>query len=96
MFAEIMKEEDGFARPTGKQKVWLTFRAGSGILRSVKFYEEAIPEEEEGLHPWPNEMEGYEEMAIVIDGSAHEKAVDVPKNQVEKPYKDTKYNQKTG
>ena len=53
MFAENMKEEDGFARPTGKQKVWLTFRAGSGNLRSVKFYEEAIPEEEEGLQPWP-------------------------------------------
>ena len=54
---------------------------GSGNLRSVKFYEEAIPEEEEGLQPWPNEMEGYEEMAIVIDGSALVRAVDVPKIQ---------------
>ena len=96
MFAENMKEEDGFARPTGKQKVWLTFRAGSGNLRSVKFYEEAIPEEEEGLQPWPNEMEGYEEMAIVIDGSALVRAVDVPENPEEDPYKDAKYNEEAG
>ena len=96
MFAENMKEEDGFARPIGKQKVWLTFRAGSGNLRSVKFYEEAIPEEEEGLQAWPNEMEGYEEMATVIDGSALVRAVDVPESPEEDPYKDAKYNEETG
>lgn len=96
MFAENMKEEDGFARPIGKQKVWLTFRAGSGNLRSVKFYEEAIPKEEEGLQAWPNEMEGYEEMATVIDGSALVRAVDVPESPEEDPYKDAKYNEETG
>ncbi len=96
MFAENMKEEDGFARPTGKQKVWLTFRVGNGNLRSVKFYEEAIPEEEEGLQPWPSEMEGYEELTTVIDGSALVRAVEVPENPEEDPYKDAKYNEETG
>ncbi|MEI3080451.1 hypothetical protein [Paraprevotella clara] len=65
-------------------------------MRSVKFYEEAIPEEEEGLQPWPNEMEGYEELAIVIDGSALVRAVDVPENPEEDPYKDAKYNEEAG
>ena len=54
-------------------------------LRSVKFYEEAIPEEEEGLQPWPSEMEGYEELTTVIDGSALVRAVEVPENPEEDP-----------
>ena len=37
-FAWNMKEGEEFERPTGKQKVWLTFREGNGNLRSVIFY----------------------------------------------------------
>ena len=50
LFAENMDKGDGFALPTGKQKVWLTFRAGQGNLRSVKFYENAISEGMEGAY----------------------------------------------
>ncbi len=96
MFAENMKKGNGFTRPAGKQKVWLKFRAGSGNLRSVKFHEKAIPEGEEGLQPWPSEMEGYDTLATVVDGSALVRAVEIPENPEEDPYKETHYNEETG
>lgn len=72
-FTWNMKEEEGFTRPTGKQKVWLTFRERNGNLRSVIFYKDKIAEE--GMQPWINELPGYEEKATTIHGSEFERAV---------------------
>ena len=83
LFAENMDKGDGFALPTGKQKVWLTFRAGQGNLRSVKFYENAISEGMEGVQPWPNQAEGYGDITTSIEAAAFERAVEVPENPEE-------------
>ena len=95
LFAENMDKGDGFALPTGKQKVWLTFRAGQGNLRSVKFYENAISEGMEGVQPWPNQAEGYGDITTSIEAAAFERAVEVPENPEEDPYKDAKYDENT-
>ena len=95
LFAENMDKGDGFALPTGKQKVWLTFRAGQGNLRSVKFYENALSEGMEGVQPWPNQAEGYGDITNSIEAAAFERAVEIPENPEEDPYKDAKYDENT-
>lgn len=95
LFAENMDKGDGFVLPAGKQKVWLTFRAGQGNLRSVKFYENAISEGMEGVQPWPNQAEGYGDITTSIEAAAFERAVEVPENPEEDPYKDAKYDENT-
>ena len=96
MFAENMKTGEGFTRPTGVQNVWLTFSEGNGNLRSVKFYEEAFAEGEEGKQPWVNEMEGYDQLATAVDGSQFVRSGEIPENPEEDPYKDAKYDTNTG
>ena len=96
MFAENMKTGEGFTRPTGVQKVWLTFRDGNGNLRSVKFYKDALAEENEGLQPWPSELEDYASISTAIDGSKFARAVETPENPEEDPYKDAGYDTETG
>ena len=59
-----------FVKPTGVQKVWMTFVAGSGNIRSINFYENAFTPEDFVNNPgdWdsgirllnPNEKEGYD------------------------------------
>lgn len=90
-FAWNMKEEEGFIRPTGKQKVWLTFREGNGNLRSVIFYQDKIVEE--GMQPWVNELPGYEEKATTIYGNEFQSAVDVDPENPNDPFKDCKYDE---
>lgn len=72
-FAWNMKEEEGFTRPTGKQKVWLTFREGSGNLRSIIFYKDRIAEE--GMQPWINTTDEYKELSITLEGSEFERGI---------------------
>lgn len=97
MYAENMKDGEGFVRPTGKQKVWLTFREGNGNLRSVVFYQEAI--EIEGMQPWVNEAPDYAEKATIIYGNEFARAVPVPEPDPENPnndpFKDCNYNEDT-
>lgn len=90
-FAWNMKDEEGFTRPTGKQKVWLTFREGNGNLRSVIFYQDKIAEE--GMQPWINELPGYEEKATTIYGNEFQIAVDVDPENPDAPFKDCKYDE---
>ncbi len=63
-----------FVKPTGKQKVYLTFIGGSGNIRAVNLYEEFIPQEkfiQEGEHDYlyglalrtPNMVPGYENIS---------------------------------
>lgn len=92
-FAWNMKEGDDFTRPTGKQKVWLTFREGNGNLRSVIFYKNAIAEE--GMQPWINESPEYADKANIIYGDAFRIAVDVDLENPDDPFKDCKYNEET-
>lgn len=93
MFAYNMKESEDFERPIGKQKVWLTFRLGNGNLRSVKFYQEAFAEADEGVQPWPSELPEYKENATIIGASEFVRAVAIPEDpDVVDPYKDTKYD----
>lgn len=72
-FAWNMKEEEGFTRPTGKQKVWLTFREGSGNLRSIIFYKDRIAEE--GMQPWINTTDEYKELSITLEGGEFERGI---------------------
>lgn len=90
-FAWNMKEGEEFTRPTGKQKVWLTFREGNGNLRSVIFYKNAIAEE--GMQPWINESPEYADKANIIYGDAFRAAVDVDPENPDDPFKDCKYNE---
>lgn len=90
-FAWNMKDEEGFTRPTGKQKVWLTFREGNGNLRSVIFYQDKIAEE--GMQPWINELPSYEEKATTIYGNEFQIAVDVDPENPDDPFKDCKYDE---
>lgn len=90
-FAWNMKEEEGFTRPTGKQKVWLTFREGNGNLRSVIFYKNKIAEE--GMQPWINELPGYEEKATTIYGNEFQSAINVDPENPEDPFKDCIYDE---
>lgn len=92
-FAWNMKEGEEFERPTGKQKVWLTFREGNGNLRSVIFYKNAIVEE--GMQPWINESPEYADKANIIYGDAFRIAVDVDPENPKDPFKDCEYNEET-
>lgn len=95
MFAHNMKEGEGFERPIGKQKVWLSFRLGNGNLRSVKFYQEAFAtEEDQGIQKWPNELPAYEENATIIRASELVRAIAIPEDpDGVDPYKEAKYNE---
>lgn len=95
MFTANIKEADGFVRPIGKQQVWLGFRGNNGNLRSVKFYTQAFAEGEEGIQPWPNEIDGYYEQATVVYGDQFARSVEIPENPEEDPYKDAKYDENT-
>lgn len=66
-----------FYKPTGKQKVYLTFLGGSGNIRAINFYEDFIPAEkfiQEGEHPYlfglalrtPNLVPGYSEVSYTL------------------------------
>lgn len=92
-FAWNMKEGEEFERPTGKQKVWLTFREGNGNLRSVIFYKNTIAEE--GMQPWINESPEYTDKANIIYGDIFRVAVDVDPENPDDPFKDCKYNEET-
>ena len=92
-FAWNMKEGEEFERPTGKQKVWLTFREGNGNLRSVIFYKNTIAEE--GMQPWINESPEYADKANIIYGDIFRVAVDVDPENPDDPFKDCKYNEET-
>lgn len=92
-FAWNMKEGEEFERPTGKQKVWLTFREGNGNLRSVIFYKNAIVEE--GMQPWINESPEYADKANIIYDDAFRIAVDVDPENPKDPFKDCEYNEET-
>ena len=66
-----------YVKPTGKQKVWLTFVAGSGNIRSVKFFEKQLTPEDfvqdgDGRPAWwgtpvlrfPSERPGYSDISV--------------------------------
>lgn len=94
LFVENMKEDEGFERAVGKQKVWLTFRMGNGNLRSVRFYNESFAEEDEGIQPWASELPDYKDNATIIGASEFVRAIEFPADpDVEDPYKDTKYDE---
>ena len=61
----------------------------------MKFYENAISEGMEGVQPWPNQAEGYGDITTSIEAAAFERAVEVPENPEEDPYKDAKYDENT-
>lgn len=89
-FAENMKEAEGFIRPVGKQKVWLTFRVGNGNLRSAIFYKDQITTE--GMQPALHEQDGYQDKATIVDGSSFKRAVEPEDPEVD-PFKDCKYDE---
>lgn len=76
-----------YTKPTGKQKVWLTFVGGSGNIRALVFYDHALNAEdfvnEEGN--WdsgirllePNEMPGYELISLFIPSVDSEPAIPI-------------------
>ena len=44
---------------------------------------------------WPNQAEGYGDITTSIEAAAFERAVEVPENPEEDPYKDAKYDENT-
>jgi hypothetical protein len=76
-----------YTKPTGVQKVWLTFVGGSGNIRSIVFYENALTADdfvnEEGN--WdsgirllePNEKPGYELISFFIPSIESEPAIPI-------------------
>lgn len=76
-----------YTKPTGVQKVWLTFVGGSGNIRSIMFYENALTADdfvnEEGN--WdsgirllePNEKPGYELISLFIPSIDSEPAIPI-------------------
>ncbi|MBR6249141.1 MAG: T9SS C-terminal target domain-containing protein [Muribaculaceae bacterium] len=65
-----------YTKPTGKQKVWLTFVGGSGNIRSIVFYDKALQPSDLVSNPDdynygirlldPNERPGYELISLKI------------------------------
>ncbi len=76
-----------YVKPTGKQKVWMTFVGGSGNIRSINFYENALTAEDFVSDPgdWdsgirllnPNEKPGYDLITLKIYSIDSEPAVPV-------------------
>ena len=91
-----------YYKPTGKQKVYLTFIGGSGNIWAVNFYENPIPADrfiQEGEHDYlyglalrtPNMIPGYEEVSTRL--LATESVPMVPTGEeagAESPFFDTK------
>jgi len=94
-YAENIKNYGEFTPPTGKQKVWLTFREGNGNLRSAIFYENELAIE--GEQPWINELPDYEDKATIIHGRVFERATEPVLQDPDDPdsdlYKDAIYNE---
>ncbi len=76
-----------YVKPTGRQKVWMTFVGGSGNIRSINFYENAFTTEDFLNNPddWdsgirllnPNEKPGYDLISLKILSVDSEPAVPV-------------------
>ena len=76
-----------YVKPTGKKKVWLTFVAGSGNIRSINFYENALlPTDlvnDENDYDYgirlldPNEKPGYELISTKIYSIDSEPAIPI-------------------
>lgn len=76
-----------YVKPTGRQKVWMTFVGGSGNIRSINFYENAFTAEDFLNNPddWdsgirllnPNEKPGYDLISLKILSVDSEPAVPV-------------------
>ena len=76
-----------FTKPTGKQKVWMTFVGGSGNIRSINFYENALTDDDFIQDPsnWdsgirllePNQKPGYDLISLKIYSIDSEPAVPV-------------------
>lgn len=76
-----------YVKPTGRQKVWMTFVGGSGNIRSINFYENAFTAEDFLNNPddWdsgirllnPNEKPGYDLVSLKILSVDSEPAVPV-------------------
>ena len=76
-----------YVKPTGRQKVWMTFVGGSGNIRSINFYENAFAAEDFLNNPedWdsgirllnPNEKPGYDLISLKILSVDSEPAVPV-------------------
>ena len=91
-----------YYKPTGKQKVYLTFIGGSGNIRAINFYKNPIPpenfmQEGEPGHLWglvlrtPNLVPGYENVSTKL--LATESVPMVPTGEEAEegsPFKDTK------
>jgi len=79
-----------YVKPTGKQKVWMTFVGGSGNIRSINFYENAFAAEDFLNNPddWdsgirllnPNEKPGYDLISLKILSIDSEPAVPIGEN----------------
>ena len=76
-----------FSKPTGKQKVYLTFVGGSGNIRAVNFYENAFAESDLVTNPDdynylirvldPNEKPGYDQISFKIYSIDSEPAIPI-------------------
>ncbi len=88
-----------FIKPTGKQKVFLTFIGGSGNIRAVNLYGDFIPQDkfiQEGEHEYlyglalrtPNMVPGYEEISQRL--SSLESTPIVPTGVEGQPFFETK------
>lgn len=87
----ITNMSEDFERPTGKQKVWLTFREGNGNLRSVIFYKNKV--ENEGQQLLPNDAPDYNDNATIIPAIELVRAIEAEDPEKD-PYKDAKYDEK--
>ena len=95
-----------YVKPTGKQKVWLTFVAGNGNIRSVKFFEEQLTPEDfvqegDGRPGWwgapvlrfPSERPGYSEISVKKLSTESTPAVPMGEDS---EFKDVRINEESG
>ena len=95
-----------YVKPTGKQKVWLTFVAGSGNIRSVKFFEEQLTPEDfvqdgDGRPGWwgapvlrfPSERPGYSDISVKKLSTESTPAVPMGEDS---EFKDVRINEESG
>ena len=95
-----------FVKPTGVQKVWLTFKDGNGNIRSVKFFENQLQPEDlvqdgDGRPGWwgksvlrfPSERAGYSEISVKRLSTESTPAVPMGDDS---EFKDVRINEETG
>ena len=95
-----------YVKPIGKQKVWLTFVAGNGNIRSVKFFENQLSPEDfvqegDGRPGWwgapvlrfPSERSGYSDISVKKLSTESTPAVPMGEDS---EFKDVRINEESG